>query len=67
MPRKKSEWDFFRIFFSEEIVKLVTVVQTEGQKEFYTLLGSFMYYTHCVSARKKNRIWRKYSLDGMRL
>ena len=54
MPRKKSEWDFFRnFFFRIEIVKLVTVVQTEGQKEFYTLLESFMYYTHCVSARKK--------------
>ena len=53
MPRKKSEWDFFQIFFFRiEIVKLVTVVQTEGQNEFYTLLGSFM-YTHCVCQKKK--------------
>ena len=45
-------WEFF-LLFRIEIVKLVTVMQTEGQNEFYTLLGSFMYVALHDSLKKE--------------
>ena len=68
MPRKKSEWDFFREFFFQNRNCQIGYGGANRRPKgiLHPLRIFYVLYTLCV-CQKKNRIWKKYSLDGMRL